>query len=1483
MYSVLDDSEFRFTSCKNFGSIVAENALGAAGMISGCANNTTQKGRFYFYDCVNAGDITFKAGKKAGGISSLSAFQTAVYDKCRNYGRPLENKSGFCGIATKSAGATFKDCYGVSAERDSNGLLYDPIAPSDSSSNVVNCYYFGSTASEGEEIPNHVKSISVQDKSGNNIDSVVDNQDFLSNAYDGNRGTRWTFFKDSSTTVKSLKPKIIIKPESKSVNSLSIDWFWNGSTKRRYEYSLSCVSKGQETLYKKNCDFLAGDESQGDVSVQHAVQTLDNLQLKEVEEIILEVTDVRDVNGTTENSRQYLSIWEINLNVHSSAGDDDRLGTRLSITMNNSNGFSAIGAGVGISGLLYDPNGEGLNWSSYQRYKDIDYLLRPKELVSGIPLDMPEGVEMELTFDSSQGETVGKLEVSWRKPTPPEGLTNGVDTEVVLHVYNDKGEIVASDLPARYENSFTSGNSSEGETQSLVLTIQKDYINQGYKAMADVYHLPKESNPRYGRSLPYTWVPDFSLDVEESLPLPQFHLEIVKIENGYVTYDLVWDNAGEYEDGDTLTLGGITASTNRMQKTGEGAVQRLNNVTIGANPSAAVSAQVVREVEGKTVQSKKVAYQTQLLSGSYLEGDNKIALMTNSVFYGETPDTLYLESTLAGNCESFYRTDLMANDEELGIEVAVASTVARVPTMDVVKNVPMVLENLPQDSDGNSLVFTKVQAYPWRSQNDVVYYAWVVAENFTAEQVKESEYWDGSNMESGYFVEKVNDKYRIIYTACQRQIQEKLFNNLEKIPAPIITGCDYDSGNSKYTFTWETQSGAKYDVILNGYIQEGGEAVALYYGTMENIFSLTVSAENWRYPILELTVVRYGETNSKGELKNFGAKATKSFDVKLPLTTITAPIIQLANGKNELQYNISWGGLPEIELEALWEYQVWAQKGEGKIWLGSETREEKDGWKWKNQIEVDFDNIPQINGAEQTPKINGGDEVEIYVKAIAKEGSSYRDSADGLKVRFQVPTRMDTPDHDKMFLKWKDGENPETITRQEFEEEGFLFQVSGQEENNTCIFQAYLVGSQDEETSYSEVPEGAQPLYKEPVPMNGSSYLFTGIDSNYAGWHLLIRVRATSDNAISSLWSNYYSFKLPKVQADTPELEEETKNVNRECYFWNDGEDKEAAQELSMSVNHTAIKWEAVKHAETYEVELRKLHTGEGETDERAPYSFFIKKEDGVWKVIGDDLTSEGKWEETMGRQPVPGGDAGSYVYEFKHKYKEEDGSLLIEGYEEEMEAQSLEGDVLLNFSYKAALKLEVLEETSGTTEFRLILPDGEAKGYDFQRTQYVAVKAYPEDTQNYVNSKYCQWIRICLTGQEASAKTRIIDVQSTDHIQFWNETDGLDLERGWIIQNLIWDRPVTSQSSGETKGTVLEEELKEDQKQNAAQDDLLAYEGVEDVPLEMIPAENHGFTSGEEMSHELEDVVDMIPETPDPLSDGGGGQTEEAVDDVGQ
>lgn len=469
--------------------------------------------------------------------------------------------------------------------------------------------------------------------------------------------------------------------------------------------------------------------------------------------------------------------------------------------------------------------------------------------------------------------------------------------------------------------------------------------------------------------------------------------------------------------------------------------------------------------------------------------------------------------------------------------------------------------------------------------------------------------------------------------------------NIKPLTAPELNDpvlLQEDNGSISYRFSW-TQPGQgtaapHYSVKLTGITAAGariGIPVNEVYGTQENpntSQSFTISADDWQYAEVELTVTRLGQ--AYGEV---GLSTTKKYAVKQRLERPGQPSVTNPD-TNELEYTIGWSAIGSENGCA--GYQIYVQpEGETAAALG--------------------ELVPVRGGTcsvSRSLENYAGKTIDLYLVAVAADDSGYADSPNGIVYTMTVPMRLDTPSV-KWSYNWNaTANNP--IPAAGFRSGGLQVTVTPENEasvppgGSTYLLRAKITGT-DGTTVTSPVSAMSE---------SGGSYVcsLTDLDTKYAGCSVRFEARISqSAGQVSSVWVSSGDVVFPRVKLEAPSAS--LANVN-ETLAVSYGPMNRLINTAEWAAQLTALSWDEVAEADLYRIELtdKDDHSTTVTIDMSGNLPEIIINGQNTFAVAGDDWYTVKQGSAVNGRYSLTNGSIRYYSYQPDTMLQVKDGTFTL-------------------------------------------------------------------------------------------------------------------------------------------------------------------------------------------------------------------------------
>ena len=471
----------------------------------------------------------------------------------------------------------------------------------------------------------------------------------------------------------------------------------------------------------------------------------------------------------------------------------------------------------------------------------------------------------------------------------------------------------------------------------------------------------------------------------------------------------------------------------------------------------------------------------------------------------------------------------------------------------------------------------------------------------------------------------------IAYTALQ----------ITPLAAPVLNAPELSrsaSGSISYRFSW-TQPGqgaakARYSVRLTG-ITADRARVGIPLGevyTDSAAKEFTVSADDWQYAAVELTVTRLGQ--AYGEV---GLSASQTCLVKQRLPRPGQPSVSNPD-TNELVYDIRWRASGSETGCA--GYRIYVQPKGG-------------------QAEPLGDLVPAGGGSysvKRSLEQYAGKTVDLYLVAAADD-TGYANSPNGIVYTMTVPERLSAP-RVKWAYSWQGDASSDPVAASDFRNGGLTVTVTPQDAasmppgGSTCLLRAVIYDENHREL-------GTYPV--SAMRESGGSYVcaLSGLDAKYAGRSIRFETRISqSAGQVSSAWVEGDTVTLPRVRLDTPAAS--LANVN-ETVRVTYGQANLMIYQADWTALLTTLSWREVENADRYTITLTdQAHTS-------ALVSVDMSGEQPLITVSGQTPAADsGGWynvkpgSTVTGRYSLTGGSIRYYSYQLNTMLRAEDGVIML-------------------------------------------------------------------------------------------------------------------------------------------------------------------------------------------------------------------------------
>ncbi len=465
--------------------------------------------------------------------------------------------------------------------------------------------------------------------------------------------------------------------------------------------------------------------------------------------------------------------------------------------------------------------------------------------------------------------------------------------------------------------------------------------------------------------------------------------------------------------------------------------------------------------------------------------------------------------------------------------------------------------------------------------------------------------------------------------------------NITPLAAPVLNAPELSrsaSGSISYRFSW-TQPGqgaadARYSVRLTG-ITADHARVGIPLGevyTDSAAKEFTVSADDWQYAAVELTVTRLGQAYGEA-----GLSASQTCLVKQRLPRPGQPSVSNPD-TNELVYDISWRASGSETGCAGYRIYVQPKGGQAEP-LGGLVPAGGGVYSVKRSLEQ-----------------YAGKTVDLYLVAEADD-TGYANSPNGIVYTMTVPERLPAP-RVKWTYSWQGKASSDPVAASDFRNGGLTVTVTPQDAasvppgGSTCLLRAVIYDEQGREL-------GTYPV--SAMRESGGSYVcaLSGLDAKYAGRSIRFETRISqSAGQVSSAWVEGETVTLPRVRLDTPAAS--LANVN-ETVRVTYGQANLMIYQADWTALLTTLSWREVENADRYTITL---------TDQaQKSASVSVDMSGGAPRITVSGQTpaaESGGWynvkpgSTVTGRYSLPGGSSRYYSCQLNTMLRAEDGVFTL-------------------------------------------------------------------------------------------------------------------------------------------------------------------------------------------------------------------------------
>ena len=465
--------------------------------------------------------------------------------------------------------------------------------------------------------------------------------------------------------------------------------------------------------------------------------------------------------------------------------------------------------------------------------------------------------------------------------------------------------------------------------------------------------------------------------------------------------------------------------------------------------------------------------------------------------------------------------------------------------------------------------------------------------------------------------------------------------DITPLAAPVLNEPELSrsaSGSISYRFSW-TQPGqgaadARYSVRLTGitadHARVGIPLGEIYTDSAAKEF--TVSADDWQYAAVELTVTRLGQAYGEA-----GLSASQTCLVKQRLPRPGQPSVSNPD-TNELVYDIRWRASGSETGCAGYRIYVQPKGGQAEL-LGALVPVGGGSYSVKRSLEP-----------------YAGKTVDLYLVAEADD-TGYANSPNGIVYTMTVPERLPAP-RVKWAYSWLGKASSDPVAASAFRNGGLTVTVTPQDAasvppgGSTCLLRAVIYDEAHREL-------GTYPV--SAMRESGGSYVCTlsGLDTKYAGRSIRFETRISqSAGQVSSAWVEGETVALPRVRLDTPSAS--LANVN-ETVRVTYGQANLMIYQADWTALLTTLSWREVENADRYTITLTD------QAKQSALVSVDLSGGAPKITVSGQTLAAEsGGWynvkpgSTVTGRYSLTGGSIRYYSCQLNTMLRVEDGVFTL-------------------------------------------------------------------------------------------------------------------------------------------------------------------------------------------------------------------------------
>lgn len=671
-------------------------------------------------------------------------------------------------------------------------------------------------------------------------------------------------------------------------------------------------------------------------------------------------------------------------------------------------------------------------------------------------------------------------------------------------------------------------------TRYITPNVKKMHFTLPYEwGGSSEFTVSLRAHGQYGFSASVTAAPSAA---KTALPEPTVRFVILQAnvsgssDRGY----FLIENADEYSEmlGNGNWYGTVTAQNSRIN----GSTGRSNLIT-GA-PSG-YNTQIFPNSDSFYASPTVLS---QFAYHDYLDTSIKNVSLSGAKLLGTSAEELQLNFTMQNRANHgskvVYRVELFNSDGIYG------EAIVNVPANMESINVNMDVVNAEAIAGSNM----QLRWYPWEDELNLHYYSF---EEFSGYALNGA-LLDGTRFYSPYLAS--NGTRLNNYGSTTIRIPNM-------VNRPNISTSIAMTQSGEYTFSWSGTGNNTCDVVLSAIDSATGLTRTLL-SEASSSGRVTVNAGNWSFGEVKLTVTNRGSL-SNGVTASLANTASHTFALSTRLTSPLCPNVSIVN-KDDLLYRLSdWAaiGADSAEYRYLKEYHILIN-GEPTPYMtiGRDV----------SSVELDLSDY-----RDQT--------IRITVVAVSNDHNLRTNSEASVAAVLDVSSRIDRPDAENLLLSphYEDGS---AITKDAFSDPGITIRMS----SSLDMIGVYEIEAYCAETLKAAPNTGSDAmLLGGGAVMDGTlanAYKNLAVDPRSAGWYVYVRVRAVSDSAISSLWSDWAALRLPKLRLDP---------INAKLTVYSAAADTlshqytvNGALSVLSRIKHSSVSWLADDAADGYQFTL---------------------------------------------------------------------------------------------------------------------------------------------------------------------------------------------------------------------------------------------------------------------------------------------------------